>query len=87
VQRDSSLTHNENVQMVTTRRINPRAAGASGSGNQEGDQEAPLPPSPPFTPKQFFAQFLGAHRNMENLQRNMETELRNIANNTRHGQP
>jgi hypothetical protein len=24
---------------------------------------------------------------MENLQRNMEAELRNIANNTRHGQP
>jgi hypothetical protein len=87
VQRDSLLTHNENVQMVTTRRINPGATRASGSGNQEGDHEAPLPPPLPFTPKQFFAQFLGAHRNIENLQRNMEAELHNVANNTRHGQP
>jgi hypothetical protein len=50
VQRDSPLTHNKNVQMVTTRHINPGATGASGSGNQEGDHEAPLPPPPPFSP-------------------------------------
>jgi hypothetical protein len=86
VQCDSPLTHNENVQMVTTRRINPGAARASGSGNQEGDQEASVPPPPPFTPEQFFTQFLGAQRNMENLQQNMEVELCNISNNTRHGQ-
>jgi hypothetical protein len=85
VQRDSPLTHNENVQMMTTRRINLGAAGASSSGNQEGDQEAPLPPPPPFTPEQFFAQFLGAQMNMENLQWNMEAELRNIVINIRRG--
>jgi hypothetical protein len=54
--------------MVTTRYINPGVAGASGSGNQEGDHEAPLPPLSPFTPEQFFTQFLAAQRNMENLQ-------------------
>jgi hypothetical protein len=62
-------------------------AGASGSDNQEGDHEAPLPPPPPFTPEQFFTQFLGAQRNMENLQQNMEVELRNIAKNNHHAQP
>jgi hypothetical protein len=73
--------------MVTTRHINLGAAGTSGGGNQEGNQEVPLPPPTPYTLEQFFTQFLGAQRNMENLQRNMEVELRNIADNTRHGQP
>jgi hypothetical protein len=83
----SPPTHNNNVQMVTTRHINLGAAGTSGGGNQEGNQEVPLPPPTPYTLEQFFTQFLGAQRNMENLQRNMEVELRNIADNTRHGQP
>jgi hypothetical protein len=73
--------------MVTTRSINSGTAGASGSGNQESNHEVPLSPPPPYTPEQFFAQILGAQWNMENLQRNMEVELRNIANNTRYGQP
>jgi hypothetical protein len=34
--------------------------------------------------EQFFAQFLGSQRNIENMQQNMEAELRNIADNTRH---
>lgn len=63
------------MKMVTTHHINPGAGGASGGGNEEGNQEIPLPSLPPYTPKQFFMQFLGAQRNIENLQRNMEAEL------------
>jgi hypothetical protein len=66
------------MQMVTSRRINPRAARTSGGGNQEGNQEVPLPPPLPYTPEQFFVQILRAQRNMENLQRNMEAELRTL---------
>jgi len=33
----------------------------------------------------FLAQFLGSQRNMEQMQRNMEEPLHNIADNTRHG--
>lgn len=47
--------------------------------------EEPLPGPPPFTPEQFFANFLGNQHNMENLQRNMEATLRYIAANTHRG--
>jgi len=33
----------------------------------------------------FFAQFLGSQRNLEQMQRNMEEALCNIADNTRRG--
>ena len=73
--------------MVNTRRVGAGASGNPGGSSQRNDQDGPLPPPPPYTAEQFFAQFLGAQRNMENLQRNMEAALRNIADNTRHGQP
>jgi hypothetical protein len=56
------------MQMVSTHLINTRVGGASGSGNQEGNEDVPLPPPPPYTQEQFFVQILGAQRNMENLQ-------------------
>jgi hypothetical protein len=73
--------------MVTTHHINPGATGTSGGDNQKGNQEVPLPPPPPYTSEQCFAQFMGAQRNMENLQQNMEVKLHNIVDNTSHGQP
>jgi hypothetical protein len=39
-------------------------AGGSAAGNDNCDP--PLPP-PPYTAEQFFAQFLGIQRNMENM--------------------
>jgi hypothetical protein len=35
--------------------------------------------------EQFFAQFLGSQRNMENMQQNMKAALRHIVDNTHHG--
>jgi hypothetical protein len=58
-------------------------AGGSATGNETRDP--PPPPPPPYTTEQFFAQFLGSQRNMENMQQNMEAALRNIADNTRRG--
>jgi hypothetical protein len=58
-------------------------AGGSAAGNENRDP--PPPPPPPYTAEQFFAQFLGSQRNMENMQQNMEAALRSIADNTRRG--
>jgi hypothetical protein len=72
------------MQMPNTRRTvyDATEAGGSATGNENRD---PPPPPPPYTPKQFFAQFLGSQRNMENMQPNMEAVLRHIADNTRRG--
>jgi hypothetical protein len=70
--------------MVDTRRTTIRSSGqgASGVGNED---PLPPPPPPPLTTEQFFAQFLGSQRNMENMKHNMEAALRSIAANTRRG--
>ena len=65
------------LQIPANTRNNRRDDGASGSG---GHNEG-LPNPPPYTAEMFFAQFLGSQRNMENLQRHMEENLRNIAAN------
>jgi len=62
--------------------------GSSGGGARRNEERAPSlppPPPPPNTTDVFFAQFLGSQRNMEQMQRNMEAALRNIADNTRLG--
>jgi hypothetical protein len=71
--------------MVDTRRSVANAAGASGSGTGNENHDPPPPPPPLYNVEQFFAQFLGSQRNMENMQRYMEAVLRNIADNTRRG--
>jgi hypothetical protein len=58
-------------------------AGGSATGNENRDP--PPPPPPPYTAEQFFAQFLGSQRNMENMQQNMEAALCHIDDNTHHG--
>jgi hypothetical protein len=58
-------------------------AGGNAAGNENRDP--PPPPPPPYTVEQFFAQFLGSQRNMENIQQNMEATLRNIVDNTHRG--
>jgi hypothetical protein len=72
------------MQMPNTRRTvyDTTEAGGSVAGNENRD---PPPPPPPYTTEQFFAQFLGSQRNMENMQQNMEAALRNIADNTHRG--
>jgi hypothetical protein len=57
-------------------------AGGSATRNETHD---PPPPPPAYTTEQFFAQFLGSQRNMENMQQNMEAVLRNIVDNTHRG--
>jgi hypothetical protein len=73
------------MQMSNTRRTvyDATEVGGSAAGNENRDPP-PLPP-PPYTAEQFFAQFLGSQRNMENMQQNMEAALRNIADNTHRG--
>jgi hypothetical protein len=71
------------MQMVDTRRSVAGAAGAGGSATGNENRDPPPPPSPPYTAKQFFVQFLGSQRNMENMQQNMEAVLHNIVDNTR----
>jgi uncharacterized protein YukE len=73
------------MQMSNTRRTvyDTTKAGGSAAGNENCDP--PPPPPPLYTTEQFFAQFLGSQRNMENMQQNMEAALRNIADNTHRG--
>jgi hypothetical protein len=61
------------MQMSNTRRTvyDTTEAGGSATGNEDCDP--PSPPPPPYTAEQFFAQFLGSQRNMENMQQNMES--------------
>jgi hypothetical protein len=61
------------------------ATEAGGSVARNENRDPPPPPPPPYTTEQFFAQFLESQRNMENMQQNMETALRNIVDNTRRG--
>jgi hypothetical protein len=61
------------------------ATEAGGSATRNENRDPPPPPPPPYTTEQFFAQFLGSQRNMENMQQNMEAALCNIADNTRRG--
>jgi len=63
-------------------------AGTSRGGAHRNEERAPSPPPPPppsYTADVFFAQFLGSQRNMEQMQRNMEEALCNIADNTLRG--
>jgi hypothetical protein len=71
--------------MPNTRRTVYDATEAGGSAAGNENRDPPPPPPPPYTAEQFFAQFLGSQRNMENMQQNMEAALRSIADNTRHG--
>jgi hypothetical protein len=73
--------------MVQTRgggNSNPGAIEGS-SGGEACRNEERAPPPPPYTADMFFAQFLGSQRNMEQMQRNMEAALCNIADNARGG--
>jgi hypothetical protein len=74
-----------NMQILNTRRTVYDTTEASGSAAGNENRDPPPPPPPPYTMEQFFAQFLGSQRNMENMQQNMEAVLRSIANNTRRG--
>jgi hypothetical protein len=60
------------------------ATEAGGSAARNENHDPPVPP-PPYTVEQFFAQFLGSQRNMENMQQNMEAALRSIADNSCRG--
>jgi hypothetical protein len=73
------------MQMPNTHRTVYDATEAGGSAAGNENRDPPPPPPPPYTAKQFFVQFLGSQRNMENMQQNMEAALRNIADNTRRG--
>ena len=80
------------MQTVQTRgggnRNSSAGEGSSGGGARRNEERAPSPPPPPpppYTAEVFFAKFLGSQRNMEQMQHNMEAALRNIADNTRHG--
>jgi hypothetical protein len=73
------------MQIPNTRHTVYDATEAGGSATENEDCEPPLPPPPPYTAEQFFAQFLGSQRNMENMQQNMEAALRSIADNTHRG--
>jgi hypothetical protein len=73
------------MQMVDSRHSVAGATRAGGSATRNENHDSPPPPPPPYTVEQFFMQFLGSQRNMENMQQNMEAVLRNIANNTHHG--
>jgi hypothetical protein len=76
------ITYCQNfLQMTRTRTGAGGSEDADGSGPRGNDNvNLPLPlPLPLFTAEQFFAQFLGSQRNMEEV-------LRNIAANTAHGQ-
>jgi hypothetical protein len=73
------------MQMPNTRRMMYDATEAGGSATGNETHDPPPPPPPPYTVEQFFAQFLGRQRNMENMQQNMEATLRNIVDNTHRG--
>jgi hypothetical protein len=72
------------MQMLNTHCTIYYATEEGGSATRNENHDPPPPPPPHYTAKQFFAQFLGSQRNMENMQQNMEATLRNIADNTRH---
>jgi hypothetical protein len=71
--------------MSNTRRTVYDATEAGGSATGNENRDPPLPPPPSYTAEQFYAQFLGSQRNIENMQQNMEVALRSIADNTRRG--
>jgi hypothetical protein len=73
------------MQMPNTRRTVYDATETGGSSAGNDDRDPPPPPPPPYTAEQFFAQFLGSQRKMENMQQNMEVALRSIADNTHGG--
>jgi hypothetical protein len=55
------------MQMPNTRRTVYDATEAGGSATGNENRDPPLPPPPPYTMEQFFAQFLRSQRNMENM--------------------
>jgi hypothetical protein len=73
------------MQMLNTCRTIYDTTEVGGSATRNENRDPPPPPPPPYTVEQFFAQFLGSQRNMENMQQSMEVALRHIADNTRHG--
>jgi hypothetical protein len=73
------------MQMPNTHRTIYDATEAGGSATRNENHDPPPPPPPSYTIEQFFAQFLGSQRNIENMQQNMEATLRHIADNTRCG--
>jgi hypothetical protein len=73
------------MQMMDTRRSVAGAAVAGGSATRNENHDPPPPPPLSYTAEQFFMQFLGSQRNMENMQQNMEAVLCNITDNTHCG--
>jgi hypothetical protein len=75
------ITYCQNfLQMTRTHTWAGGSEDAGGSDPRGNDNDnLPPPPAPPlFTYEQFFAQFLGSQRNMEEV-------LRNIITNTTRG--
>jgi hypothetical protein len=56
------------MQMSNTHRTVYDATEAGGSAAGNEDRDPPPPPPPSYTVEQFFTQFLGSQRNMENMQ-------------------
>jgi hypothetical protein len=54
------------MQMANTRHVVVDATEAGGSAIGIENHDPPPPPPPPYTTEQFFMQFLGSQRNMEN---------------------
>jgi hypothetical protein len=55
------------MQIPNTHRIVYDATEAGGSALRNENRDPPSPLPPPYTVEQFFAQFLGSQRNMENM--------------------